>query len=69
MTPQVQQNLKHGGDAIFGVGALATLFGYLPAIAAGLSAVWFTLQIIEKITGKPIPTIISCLWNRARGLR
>ena len=57
MTPQ-QSVLKHGIDAVAAGGVIASLIGYLPAIAAVMSILWFAIQIIEKLSGEKIHATI-----------
>lgn len=44
------ENLKHVGDAISAVLAVATLAQWLPAIAALLSIIWTVIRIFETRT-------------------
>jgi hypothetical protein len=68
MTPQTQQIVKEQApNAVFVVTWIAAMAEFLPPIAALLSAIWFALQITEKVTGKKIPVLIQCLWNKIFG--
>jgi len=49
----MQQHVRTGGDIISASGLVATLMGYLPAIAAALTILWTAMRIIEMFTGKP----------------
>jgi hypothetical protein len=44
--------LKHACDALAACGIITTLVGWLPAIAAGLSAIWYIIRIYEWWKGK-----------------
>lgn len=61
---QVVSNARPIGDGAAYASILATFAGYLPAIAAGLSAIWIAMQIVEKMTGKAIHVMIRCAWHR-----
>lgn len=67
MTPQIQQNVKHGIDAAAYTGIAAVFLGYLPYIAAGLSILWICIQISEKVIGRPFNEILRNLWWRLTG--
>jgi hypothetical protein len=47
---QASEQIKHTVDAVSIVGVLATLAGWLPAIAALLSIVWSLIRIWETKT-------------------
>ena len=49
MEQQVEQ-FKHAGDALSIAGVIATLAGWLPAVAALLSIVWTGIRIYETKT-------------------
>jgi len=67
MQPQIQQTVKATGD----VTALAALGGWfvgiLPTIATLITVVWFTILIIEKVTGKPFSELVRCAWRKLLG--
>lgn len=65
MQVETQQMVKNGGVAA--VGGVAYLADILPLIATGLTALWFALQILEKVTGKTVPQMLRCLLTRIRG--
>ena len=65
MQVETQQMVKNGGVAA--VGGVACLADILPLIATGLTALWFALQILEKVTGKTVPQMLRCLLTRIRG--
>jgi len=44
--------LKYACDAVAACGVVLTLVSWLPAIAAGLSAIWYIIRIYEWIKGK-----------------
>lgn len=67
MNNEVQQMVKNGAIATGGL--VAYMADVMPIIATGLTALWFLLQILEKVTGRTTPALIACLWNRIRGLR
>lgn len=67
MTPQIQQNVKYGADALAFGGVIGTLVGWLPAVAAGLSILWLSIQISEKVIGRPFNEILRNLWWRLTG--
>ena len=56
--------LKHGIDAVAYANVVATIVGWLPPIAAALTVVWLTIQITEKIVGKPFVEVVRCFLDR-----
>ena len=49
----MQQAIRNGGDLISAGGLVATLMGYLPAIAAGITIAWTAARLTEMFTGRP----------------
>ena len=47
----------------------ATLLGWLPAISSIFAILWFSLQITEKVVGKPFHELVKCVWQWVKGLR
>jgi len=45
-----QENVKHIIDIMSIAGVIATFIGWLPFIAAGLSAIWTCIRIYETKT-------------------
>ena len=69
MQPQAQQVIKSAGD-VTAIGALAGWFvGILPVIATSVTALWFTILIIEKFTGKQFHELVRCAMAWVKGLR
>ena len=64
---QQQQVVRHSADGIASVVTGAAVLGWLPHISAALGIMWFSIQIIEKITGKQFAEIVRCLYRRLRG--
>ena len=66
MLQSQQTALKHGIDALMAGGVVASIVGWLPAIAALLSIIWFAIQIIEKLSGEKIHATIMRLVNKVK---
>jgi len=64
---QAQQVVKATGDVTAHGAAVATLLGWLPATAAVFSIIWLTIQIVERVVGKPFHEILRCLCSGVRG--
>ena len=66
---QTQQIVKHvtDGGAVGITGA--AILGYLPYISALFGIIWFSIQITEKMTGKPFHELVRCAWEWIKGLR
>lgn len=58
-TIERKQMVQQVTDAVPHVGVIAALAGWLPPIAALFSILWISIQIAEKITGKPAHTLCS----------
>ena len=67
MAPQAQQIIKGAGDATAYGTAVATLVGWLPAIAALFTVIWLGMQMVEKVVGKPFHELVRCAWKRIHG--
>jgi hypothetical protein len=69
MAPQqsVEQTVRSTGDITAYGAFIGWLVGILPSIATLVTAMWFTILIIEKITGKPFHQMVRCAWNKLRG--
>ena len=63
-----QPIVKHGADGIASVVTFAGLIGWLPHVSAMLGIIWFSIQILEKFTGKPFAETVRCVYRRFRGL-
>ena len=66
---QPQQIIKHAGDATAYGTVVATLIGWLPAIAALFTILWLSMQMVEKLAGKPLHELVKCAWVWFKGLR
>jgi len=64
----VQQSVEQHGrqiaDAAAYSGVIATLMGWLPAIAALFSIVWIAMQMVEKVTGRKLHEMLRGLCRR-----
>lgn len=60
----MNQELKHGLDVVAYSSMVAALVGWLPPIAAALTIVWLSIQITEKVLGKPFIEVVRCLFDR-----
>lgn len=58
--------MKHSIDVIAYGNTAATLMGWLPPIAAGLTVLWLAIQITEKVTGKSFVEVVRCFLDRLR---
>jgi len=47
--PAIAHHAKNAADAVAGITAFAAIMKWLPAIAALMSIIWYTLQIYWKI--------------------
>lgn len=65
MQVETQQMVKNG--TVAGGAFFAYMADVIPLIATGLTALWFALQILEKVTGKTVPQLLRCIWGRIRG--
>lgn len=63
---ETQHILKTMGDVTAYGTVVATLFGWLPNIAALFSIIWLGMQMTEKITGKTFHELILCAWDKLR---
>jgi hypothetical protein len=63
---QVQQVAKTAADATAHGAVIATLLGWLPSIAAIFSIIWLTIQIIERVVGKPFHELLRCICSKTR---
>lgn len=50
MTAELHQSLKNAGDALAVTGTVATVLGYLPEIAAGVTLVYTLVRLWESDT-------------------
>jgi len=64
---QAQQVVKATGDVTAHGAVIATLLGWLPSIAAIFSIIWLTIQIIERVVGKPFHEVLRCLCSKTWG--
>ena len=65
---QTQQIIKQTGDvAAYGT-VVATLVGWLPAIAALFTILWLAIQITEKVVGKSFHHLVQCAWQWLKGI-
>lgn len=62
----MNDNVKHGIDAAAIGNMVATLMGWLPPLAAGLTVLWLAIQITEKVVGKPFSEVVRCAFARFR---
>jgi hypothetical protein len=53
MTNEVIATVKHSLDVIAASVTVLTIIKVLPAITAGLAAIWYVTGLYEKITGRP----------------
>jgi len=67
MQPQTQQLIKNVADGTAYGTVVATLVGWLPAIAAGFTVLWLGMQMTEKIAGRPFHDLVRCAWRKLRG--
>jgi hypothetical protein len=67
VTPQIQQAIKNGGDVTAYGTAVATVVGWLPAIAALFTIFWLGMQMLEKFTGQSFNELVRCAWRKIRG--
>lgn len=56
--------LKAIGDVSAAGITVATVFQWLPAIAAVFAIVWYGMNFYEKITGRPFSESSSARWLR-----
>lgn len=54
--------LKLAGDVAATSVTVATLFQWLPAIAALFAIIWYGINVTEKVTGKPFSELMKKLW-------
>ena len=67
MSPQMQQIVNNTGNTA-SLAALGGWFiGVLPVIATTLTAVWFSILITEKITGKQLHELVIYVWRKICG--
>ena len=65
---QPSQLIKGAGDAAAHTTVIATLMGYLPAIAALFSVLWLSMQMYEKASGEPFHKTMQRVWERISAL-
>ena len=63
-----KQMIQNVTDAVPHVGVIAALAGWLPPIAALFSILWISIQIVEKVTGKPAHVLFAPLCARIKAL-
>lgn len=66
---QPQTLLKSATDVTAYGTVVATVIGWLPAIAALFSIIWLSMQMAEKVTGKTFHELVRCAWTWFKGLR
>lgn len=66
MGAPVQQTAKHGVDGLAAIVTGGAILGWLPHISAALGILWFTIQIVEKLAGKPFSELVRGVWRRVR---
>lgn len=54
--------VKLAGDVAATSVTVATLFQWLPAIAAVFAIIWYAVNLTEKVTGKPFSELVKKLW-------
>jgi chromate transport protein ChrA len=64
-----EQHVRTGGDILSAGGLVATLMGYLPAIAAVVTITWTAMRITEMVTGEPfhktrVAQAVRCFFRR-----
>lgn len=63
-TEQTQTLVKQTFDlGAYGI-TVATLLQWLPHVAAIFSILWLSMQMIEKVVGKPLHEILKCFFDR-----
>lgn len=63
MSVRVSYAMRQTADVAAYGGTIATLLGWLPHIAAVLSIIWLSLQIVEKLSGATISELIKRLYK------
>jgi hypothetical protein len=53
MSNEVIAAVKHAIDVIAASVTVLTIIKVLPAITAGLAAIWYVIGLYEKVTGRP----------------
>ena len=67
MSPQTQQIVNNTGNTA-SLAALGGWFiGVLPVAATVLTVIWFSILILEKITGKRFHELVMCAWRKICG--
>ena len=64
---QPQQIVKSTGD-VTAISTLGAYFaGWLPTIATLVTVIWFSVLLLEKVTGKPLNELVRCVWRKLFG--
>ena len=64
MQPQI---VRATGDLTAWGALIGWFVGVLPSIATGLTALWFGILIMEKLTGKSFHELVRCAWRKLFG--